>query len=415
MLAGGNLFAMAIAIVGALVQARFVSPDDLGYFNQFGIASGYVFFLGLGVWDSLHRRYPYYIGKGQRDRAIEIAEIAQGWYVAVAILSATVFAALSIWTLAQGNWRDSLGWGVQVVVIASTFYGGYLSATYRTGHDFIDLAKGSLLSSLVGLALLPFYLIWPYVTMAMRTGCSSLASLIYLHIHRPLKIHWRFNWRKWFDLVKEGVPMFIAGYGSTVGWSLLITTLVWKELGVVALGFSTMAFMILQVANHVPQAIVAVYTPRIIEEFGRTESVDAGLRICRKPLLWSMPGMLLLVVGGAIGLQLFVPVLMPKYVEAIPAMGLALLYLPFTMLEMPYVLLVATGDTLAQNIVTFVGLGIFAALGLAAIAAGLGLNGVIGASLLGRLARLLMIYGYINRARHQHVHIKVTPEPVEIS
>lgn len=408
-LAGGNLLGMAIGVVGTLVQARFVSPAELGYFRQFSIAAGYAFFLHLGVFSSLQRLFPYYIGKGEHERAVAVAEVAQAWNVTVSGVVSFVFLLLGVWTLAQGNWKASLGWAVQAVAMASFIYGGYLGATYRSGHEFIRLAKSSVLGSLVGTVILPFFAVWPYAALAMRAGFSSLSGLVYLHVYRPLKLAWRFSWREWFNLSREGIPMFIAGYGASTGWSVVETTLVLKRLGTAALGAWTMAFMVLEAANKVPQAIVAVYTPRIIEEFGRTGSVPACLRICRRPMLVGTPAMLFLALAGSVCLWLIVPVLMPRYIVAIPAMCLMLLYLPLMVLEMPFVLLVSMGNVLAQNIVTYVGLGVFAVMALIATFSGLGLNGVIGASLLGRLARLAMIYSYLGRARHQHGDSIVTP------
>jgi O-antigen/teichoic acid export membrane protein len=399
--AGGNLFGMAIGLVGTLVQARFVSPAELGYFRQFSIVTGYAFFLQLGVFESVQRLYPYYVGRGEHHRALAIAGVAQAWNVVVGVLVSSVFVFLGVWTLAQGNWKASLGWAVQAIVVVGFIYGGYLGATYRSGHEFIRLAKASVLGSLVGVATLPLFALWPYPALALRAGLSSLVNLAYLHVYRPLKVAWRFSWHELFALVRGGVPMFIAGYGVSTGWSAVETTLVLKQLGTAALGSWTMAFMVLEAANKVPQAIVAVYTPKITEEFGRTGSPHACLRICRKPVRWGAPAMLLLAVVGAVGLWLVVPVLMPKYVVAIPAMCLMLLYLPVLLLEMQFVLLIAMGKVVAQNVVTYSGLSVFAALALAATHAGLGLNGVIGASLLGRLVRLVLIWAYLSRARDQ--------------
>ena len=95
-LAGGNLMATAVAFIGSLVQARYVSPDDLGYLRGFSIVTGYVLFLNLGLFESLHRLYPYYIGKGHKERALAHAEIGQAWNVAVSAVVSAVFIVLAI-------------------------------------------------------------------------------------------------------------------------------------------------------------------------------------------------------------------------------------------------------------------------------------------------------------------------------
>ena len=69
-LAGSNLLIMAIGLIGTLIQSRYFTPEDLGYFRSFCIATGYAFALNLGLFSALSRLYPYYIGKGEIDKAI---------------------------------------------------------------------------------------------------------------------------------------------------------------------------------------------------------------------------------------------------------------------------------------------------------------------------------------------------------
>jgi hypothetical protein len=396
--------------VGTLVQARYVTPHDLGYFRQFSIVTGYAFFLQLGVFGSLQRLYPYYIGKGNRARAVAVAEVAQAWNVVVSVLVSGGFVILAAITIATGDWKAMLGWLAQAVAMAGFIYGGYLSATYRCGHDFVKLAKGSLAGSIGGILVLPLFVVWPYIAMAIRACVGSLSSLFYMHIHRPLRIGWRFSWRELFGLVKEGIPMFVAGYGVSTGWSVVETTLILKSLGKNALGLWWMSFMVLEAANKVPQAVVAVYTPRLTEEFGRTENVRACLGMCRRPVVWGSLGMLAMAAAGACVLWLLVPLIMPRYAPALPSMCVMLLYLPLLVLEMPFVLLVAMGNVLQQNLVTYMGLGVFTVLALVSLAMGWGILGVIGSSLAGRVLRLGLVYWALSRSVKKPVHVLVEPD-----
>ena len=87
--------------------------------------------------------------------------------------------------------------------------------------------------------------------------------------------------------------------------------------------------------------------------------------------------------------------LTPKYFEAIPTMCLMMLYLPALMLELPLALLIAMGHLVQQNVATYAGLACFLTLTIASMHMGLGLNGVVVASLLGRLFRTALSYGFI--------------------
>jgi len=82
-------------------------------------------------------------------------------------------------------------------------------------------------------------------------------------------------------------------------------------------------------------------------------------------------------------------------------MALMMLTLPIIVLELPYTLLVAMGKIVEQNVATYVGLGGFTALALVAIRLGLGLNGLVGASLVGRVIRLAITWGFLYDAMYR--------------
>ena len=406
-LAGGNLLGTILGVIGSLVQARYVSPEDMGYFRGFSIATGYAFFLHLGILDAFQRYYPLYIGRGEKDRAIAIAEVCQVWNAGVTSIVAGTFFVLAAFSLADGNWRAALGWLVQSVAMTGFIYGGFLGATYRSGHDFASLAKSSILSSITGLFTLPFFLFWPYVALAVRSCAGSLVSLAYLHKRRPLQLDWRFTWREWFRLISGGLPIFIASYGAATGWSVVETSIILKFLGAKSLGLWAISFMVLEAANKVPQAMVAVYVPRVIQTLGRTGNVTETLRVCKKPLFWGIPLMILMVGSACTLLPFITPVIMPKYTEAVPTMCLMLLILPIILIDMPYTVLVAQGRVVQQNIAVYAGLTTFAIFAMSAVRWGWGLNGVVGASLMGRIARTILVYFFVlhecRRENHKEV------------
>lgn len=53
--ATGNMTAMLLGVIGSLVQARYIVPEDMGVFRTFGIVAGYLTFLHLGVFDGALR------------------------------------------------------------------------------------------------------------------------------------------------------------------------------------------------------------------------------------------------------------------------------------------------------------------------------------------------------------------------
>jgi Na+-driven multidrug efflux pump len=74
-----------------------------------------------------------------------------------------------------------------------------------------------------------------------------------------------------------------------------------------------------------------------------------------------------------------------------------MLLIPLTLLEMPFQIIIAKGRGMDQNISVFAGLVIFIILAFIFNSLGLGLAGVVAASLLGRLLSRLITYYYVFR------------------
>lgn len=410
-LAGGNVLGLAVGVIGTLIQACFVGPADLGFFRQFAIISGYCFILHLGLFGALQRVYPYYIGKGEPQKAIAVAEVCQVWHVVVSALICGGLTLVGLVYLVKSDWRSALGWFAQAFNMGTLVYGNYLLATYRSGSEFTRMAKASVISSFAGMLAIPVFFVAPYFGMALRQILSLGANLFYLHKYRPLKIRWRFDWGEWRDLAKQGIPMFAAGYGRTVLWSTTETLLVAKALGPNALGLLGMGIMVLEMAIKLPQAIVAVYTPRLIEHYGRTHDSASCLRLCLKPVVLGIIVLTVLALTAPLVLPWVVPLVMPKYGAAIPTISLLLLILPLTLLDLPYAILVAVGDRVKQNVAVYVGLAVFILLALGAIHMGYGLTGVVAASLVGRAVTPLVVMIFLLQRKAQALPLPPAADP----
>ena len=145
--ASANLLATIFSMFGAILQARYATPLELGMFKSYGLAVSYLTFLHLGTFDGLHRELPFYIGRGDRAKAVNMAAVVQGWILFVCSMCSLVFLALAAWSAIHLNWLSCAAWITQMLNIFSVLYVGYLSATYRTNHDFIHLSKANLAAS----------------------------------------------------------------------------------------------------------------------------------------------------------------------------------------------------------------------------------------------------------------------------
>ena len=397
-LTGGNLVAIFITLILAVIQARFVSPEDLGYFNSFAIITGYLFFLNLGLHSSVQRLYPYFIGKGETDNAFDVVEICHAWNVTLSAIVGFLFIGLSIYSAVIGNWKAALAWFAQALVAISMIYGAYLSVTFRSAKDFNALAKGTFLGAIFSLLALPIYFIQPYVALALRNGMGTVFPLIYWHVKRPIHPRWNFSWGKWIKYNKIGLPMFIASYSAGILWRVIENTLVLNALGARSLGLWSVCLMILSVANNIPQSITAVYNPKIIQEFGRTESVSETFHVLKKPLILGTVLLVVSILVSSIILPLVVPIIIPQYIEAVPVMLIMLIDLFFTLFDLPYAILLAQGKVFHRILAVICGLVGFFILATIFLNSNFGLIGLVIASLFGKMIRtsltVLFIYKF---------------------
>ena len=126
-------------------------------------------------------------------------------------------------------------------------------------------------------------------------------------------------------------------------------------------------------------------------------------------MVLGLPVMVVMVTLTWVVLPVIVPYLMPKYNSAIPTMCLMMLVLPLIILELPYSFLIAMGKTDQQNIAVFMGLGCFLLLALGAIHYNLGINSIVVASLVGRIIRIMITYGFIIQITNRS---KKYPDPM---
>ena len=108
-------------------------------------------------------------------------------------------------------------------------------------------------------------------------------------------------------------------------WVGLDKTFVLGYRGDEGLGLYTVAFMAGQAFEILPIAISQVIYPRMAEQYGRTEKLADLIPMTVKPILLSVLAMLPMVAVGWWLMPRVVAILLPKYVEGVPAMQWSLL------------------------------------------------------------------------------------------
>jgi O-antigen/teichoic acid export membrane protein len=402
--ATGNMLAMVLGVFGSLVQARYIGPEAMGVFRTFGIATGYLTFLHLGVFDGLQRAIPIQLGRGDRAKAEQAAAACLSWILLVSSVCSVVFFGLALRAAAHGQWMLFWGWMAYIPVIFGTFYSGYLGTTFRTGQQFIMLSRVAILQSFSGavtLFLMPFL---GYFGACIRTAVGALTNLFFLHRWRPLKVKPRWDWHGFYDVIRVGLPLSGAGYLYTSLWVSLEGTFVLHWFGLKVLGLYGMSIFVRTVVVELAQNMNHVMNVKIYEQYGRTGKVVDCVKLIWKPTVFAFVASLPLIVLGWFLLPYVVHILLPKYTEGIPLMRMMLLAMPITFLALPNTILWATGRRIDCFASVVAGLAGFVVLSFALKALGEGARSILIASLLGQVINLLASYLLIFRLTRRDVN-----------
>ena len=387
---GAGMFASIVGVIGSLVQGRFITAEELGFFKQFSIITGYLFFLHFGVFHAVERLYPLYMAKGEEEKAKRVVEVANAWMLLVCFPITAIFLTLATISFVSGDWKTGLCWVVEIISIWTSLYGGLLSATYRSGKEFQKMARASVANPIISCLLLPFYWVQPFVTMILRS-CTSAVSTVRLYLFRPIKVKFRFSFREWFSLVKQGLPLFTASYITTTGLDAIRGTLILLFLTKEQLGYWSFAYTCILLVLQLPTSIAGVYAPRIVSEYAKREKIADCFKMCKKPILAGGAIMLALIPCGIVGIHFLLPVILPNYVGAMATAYVLLLSVPFKLSDSFSSVLMAAKKVTALNIIALAATAIQIAVSLLLSYFGVGIVSFAIGFLCGYVARTVML------------------------
>ena len=359
MIAGASLLATVLGLVGSLIQARFISPDDLGFLRKYSVIAGYTSFLSLGLFVILQREYPVLIGRGEQERARRAVAIVQSWIWLVVGISGGILLIVMIGELVQGHFREAAAWFMQIVAISTTLYVGYLTTTFRSGQEFERLARGVFFSAIAGAMVLPLFWVVPFVALVLRSVTGITVNAVYLHFVRPVKVGWLLPWRELLDLVKRGLRLFVGDYLRHVFWLTVEIALMYQIAGDRGVGLLVFGQILATVIAQLLFAINQVFLPRIAQEYGRSNSSCACLRLGAKPTLLNLGISIVVILGTWFILSPLIAYVFPKYADAVPLIRILSLQTLIISLSLPMYMLTVLEGYLPQFIAAVFGLGIF--------------------------------------------------------
>jgi O-antigen/teichoic acid export membrane protein len=385
----GNVVAMLLGLVGSLVQARYVGPEDMGVFRTFGIVAGYLTFLHMGVFDGLQREIPMQLGRGNQAKAERAASACLAWIMFVSLVCGVLFLGLALRAACHREWMQFWGWLANTPLIVMTFYGTYLGTTFRTGQQFIALSKISVIQAVAGTVVLPLLPIMGYYGACLRTAVTSITNIFSLHCWRPIRVRLRFDWASFLGVIRIGLPLSGIGYINTSLWISVEGTLVLTWFGAKALGLYSVAVFIRTIIGQLVQNISQVLSVKICERYGRSNSARDALRHFVAPVLLMSLASLPLIAAGWMLMPWLARVLIPRYVEATFLMQIFLIIMPMTILKIPTAVLWVAVKLVDCFISVIIGFVAFVTVAYFLYRMNFGLPGVAVAFIIGQVIYLL--------------------------
>jgi O-antigen/teichoic acid export membrane protein len=317
--AGGNSVATGLQMLGGFFATRFVTPAVLGTFQGFMLFTEYLPPIGLGVFYGLDRELPYHYGKRDVQRVERLVASAQACAFFLGSASFLAFLALALSSALSGNWESAVGWSMDAVTAFLLFFSkNYLECLHRTHHNFTTLSKVLLLRSVVSILFLALVWFFQFYGLCLRATAMVLAGSIALWRFRPLQVPFRLKISDVWHLIKVGLPIMAVVQLSSL-WFVVNRTLILTFMGRRELGLYALYPMMFPALNLLPMAVGQVIYPRVTEMYGRHGNLREITRYATKPLALLLLLMIPVIAMLWLLLPAVVELLLPRYVEGVPA------------------------------------------------------------------------------------------------
>ncbi len=315
--AGGNIICLIMRLAGGLLVARVTRPEILGLFNGLSLIIGYVPFVQLGIINGLNRELPYYIGRGDKQKAYALTACAQWWALIVGSVVSVILIGVAAWQLSKGRNDLAFGWLTQAWLAFQCIYTqSYLQVTYRTKGDFSRLTASNVAQSVSSFLLIVFIWLYGFDGLCIRAVLVSFIAFYTMWRWRPIKVTAVWDYESFKHLLKIGAPIFVVGQ-VYAWWTVLDSTLVLKYRGVHGLGLYAVALMAGTSIELIPNSLSVICYPRMAEEYGRTGSLRALTQIVKKPMVYLSLAYVVLALVSWFAVPPAIQLLTPKYVDSI--------------------------------------------------------------------------------------------------
>ncbi len=325
-----------ITLIASILSRRFLGPLQVGIWATLQIIVEYAKYSNLGAVYSVAREVPYYIGKGQKKIAEEIQNIV--FTTTFTSSSVIAFGIIAYALLFRNRLSREISYGlffVAAIVILQRM-NDLLISLLRSYKQFTLASKQILWSAVVNVVLVGaftyYYKIYGFM---WAIGLSLLFNIAYILVKSDLKLRFHFEPKRFKSIITFSFPLLLIGILTTIFRSI-DRILVAKLMGFKALGFYSIGMMVCSYLSTIANSSTIVLVPHLQEKFGNRDDPRDLNELLHKAgyiLSFTLP----ILIGSAwILIPIFVSLLLPQFIPAVPAVQYLSLSVFSITLSQPY-------------------------------------------------------------------------------
>ena len=322
----GGQIERALGTLTALALRWGLDPARLGVYTGLRLYLDNTNRSSLGVSLGAAQEIPILRARGEFAEAERLANVA---YTTNTITCLFYAALLLIWAYLRAPWvagdplADAWTWGLVAMAALAPLkrYQDFLIVVLRTQQEFALTTRLAIYDAIlsvvvivVGIALAGLW------GLLASVGILLTFNIIYLHARHPLRFRWEWDWRTAWRLLKVGMPIWVNTLLFMVVMNLDRLVILWvlpdPER---AAGLYTIAIMGTSWSLDLAGRIVTVMYTYFQTTLGRTRDWSEVARQAMRSTEAQAP---LLLAGAAIAFAVgpvFLGLLMPRYLEGVPA------------------------------------------------------------------------------------------------
>jgi len=371
-----HLLSKFMLFITGIVIARVLLPEEYGVIGLVGLWLTYANLIHPGIDSAAQREMPYLLGKGEKEKALHLQNVAITGKILYSLLpSLVIFFSSFLYT----NELIRLG-----LIITALSYFISTNTVYwfdfnRARQRFNKVAVGELIRGITTPLVTISLILWLRVYAVLIAPIVGVVlSFFYLNRNAGIDYSFRLDWKETVRLIKIGFPLAlltIAYWGYRMADRTMIAAfLPLDELGLYSYAIGMVSFAVLLFADF-----SGVLQPVLWTNLGKAKNHIEGFKPLRRIAVYMAIIAAICIGVCQIGFYLLVHLVTTKYVGSIPVFNV-LAFGIFLMSMMPVPNLILTSSTVNKQIVStkiwLSGLALNIILDYIVIKAGYGIVGV---------------------------------------